>query len=208
MLYDFYFWDYDGTLFDSYPCIVRAYAKGLADLDIRLDSDELYSLTKVSLGHAAQVIGEEYKVPAQEIIARYRVYEHKEGWGASKPFEGTREMLQSVVDHGGRNFLYTHRDISGIEILKHFGLIHLFSDFITSEDNFPKKPHPDALLHLVSKHGLDKSRCIVETADDVLSGLNAGMSSALFDPEGICSPTRAAHRFASMHAARETLVER
>ena len=62
----------------------------------------------------------------------------------------------------------------------------LFTDFVTSQHNFPNKPAPDALNYLCNKHGLKKEDCIMigDRDIDLDSGKNAGMACALFDPEG------------------------
>ena len=194
MLFDYFFWDYDGTLFDTYPSIVRAYQKGLKDLGVEIDYEELYALTKVSLGHTAKVLEKQHEVSAEKIMENYRLYAHDEGYDAVLPYNGAKELLEAVVAHGGRNYVYTHRDMSGIRMLKHHGLLELFEDYITSEDDFPKKPEPDALKHLLTKHKLDVSRCVMlgDREIDVQAGKNAGMAGVLFDPEGYCVGRRVA----------------
>ena len=70
-----------------------------------------------------------------------------------RPYPGTRDTLRAVCEHGGKNYLYSHRDHASIDALEHYGLKPYFSDFITKDDHFPRKPAPDALLHMISKHG-------------------------------------------------------
>lgn len=209
MLFDYYFWDYDGTLFDTYPSIVRAYQKGLRKLDIEIDYDKLYAWTKVSLGHAARVLERQFGVPAREIMENYTHYAHDESYDAILPYSGAKELLEAVVGHGGRNYLYTHRDTSAIQMLKYHGLFGVFDDYVTSEDDFPHKPEPDALKHLLAKHKLDVSRCIMlgDREIDVAAGMNAGMAGALFDPDSFCGPTNADYRFMSFSEIQETLVD-
>lgn len=208
MFFDYYFWDYDGTLFDSYPSIVRAYQKGLKDLGVEIDYDELYALAKISLGHAAKILEKQYGVSAEKIMENYRHYAHDEGYDTVLPYTGAKELLEAVVHHGGQNYLYTHRDMSGVHMLKHHGLLELFDDYITSENDFPKKPEPDALEHLLAKHQLEASRCVMlgDREIDVLAGMNAGMTGVLFDPEGYCGPSQAAYRFTSLEEIQRTLV--
>lgn len=209
MLFCYYFWDYDGTLFDSYPSIVRAYKKGLMDLGVEVDYDELYALTKISLGHAAKAIGKQHAVSAERIMENYKRYAHDEGYDDVLPYTDAKEILEAIVHHGGRNYLYTHRDMSGVNMLKHHGLFELFDDYVTSENDFPKKPEPDALKHLLIKHELDVSRCIMvgDREIDVQAGMNAGMAGALFDPEGFCGTTQAQYRFTSLEDIKRELVD-
>ena len=53
MKWTHFFWDFDGTLFDTYGRITRAFVKGLADTGVRTDFDTALPLVKRSLGYAA-----------------------------------------------------------------------------------------------------------------------------------------------------------
>lgn len=70
--------------------------------------------------------------------------------------------------------------------LKRDNLWQYFSGGVTSEDGFPSKPAPDALLHLLEKHQLDPARCLMigDRNIDMESALNAGIAGAVFDPDG------------------------
>lgn len=211
MKFDNFIWDYDGTLFDTYDAVTRAYLRGAQQLGIDISFAELRWLCKHSLGWAAQQLEARFHVPQAEIIAAYSAYAPKEETMlAMQPYDGVREALAAVCAHGGRNFLYSHRDHVSIEALAHYGLKDYFSGFITKDDHFPRKPAPDALLYLKEKHGLDPARSVMigDRALDVEAGLNAGMHGALFDPEGFCgadAPTP--YRFDSMDALRLALIE-
>lgn len=128
-------------------------------------------------------------------------HRRRKHWRSCGPIPGTRETLRAVCEHGGKNYLYSHRDHASIDALEHYGLKPYFSDFITKDDHFPRKPAPDALLHMISKHGLEPDRAVMvgDRVLDVQAGLNAGMQGALFDPEGFCqgqAPTP--YQYASM----------
>ena len=183
-----FFWDFDGTLFNSYPRMNRAIKKALKDAaNIETDDETLAKLTKVTIGHAARVLAPELE---KEIMESFRLHLSDEGVEAMQPYEGAKRMLESVCEHGGRNYLYTHRSIITVEALKHYGMAHLFTDFITKETSkehgFRVKPAPDALLYMLDKHSLDPAKCVMvgDRGIDLESGINAGMSGVMFDPEG------------------------
>lgn len=208
MYFDYFFWDYDGTLFDTYPCVTRAYLKGLKELGIEMDYNELYGLTKISLGYTAKVLSARDGVPSDVILAHYHNHAEDEGYEAMHPYDGARELLEDIISQGGRNYLYTHRNMSGIYALEHHGIDMLFTDYITSENGFPSKPAPDALKFLVGKHNLDLSRCVMlgDREIDVQAGLNAGMDGALFDPDGYYQHAPVKYRFTTMQAIRGAFV--
>ncbi|MBR5231116.1 MAG: HAD-IA family hydrolase [Clostridia bacterium] len=178
-----FFWDFDGTLFDTYPRINRAMMKALNDLGVNIETEALAKLTKVTIGHAASVL-----LPGQEkeVMLRYREHIKEETIDSFIPYEGAFRMLKSVCEHGGRNYLYTHSGNYTIDVLKHLGADHLFADFITGSDGFPSKPFPDALLSMMEKHSLDPLKCVMvgDRDIDLLAGKNAGISGIMFDPDG------------------------
>lgn len=49
MKYQHFFWDFDGTLFDTYARITRAIQKALKDLGIEAAYDEIFPVAKVSM---------------------------------------------------------------------------------------------------------------------------------------------------------------
>ena len=211
MKFEYFVWDYDGTLFDTYDAVTRAYQRGIRELGIELPFDELRWLTKHSLGWAAQQLQARFQTPAADILAAYaRFAPLEETMEAMRPYPGTAEALRAVCENGGRNYLYSHRDHRSIDALAHYGLKDYFADFITKDDAFPRKPAPDALLHLIHKHRLAPARGVMvgDRVLDVEAGLNAGMAGALFDPEDFCqgnAPT--AYQYRSMDALRLALVE-
>lgn len=178
-----FFWDFDGTLFDTYPRMNRAMQKAAADLGLDISLEELTPLTKVTLGYTAKKL---FGDRAAEMMERYRIHAEEEPIDDIRMYDGAAEMLKSVCAHGGRNYLYTHRGTNAHDILRLNGISQLFTDVVTKADGFPVKPAPDALLSQMSKHHLTPDQCVMigDRDIDLLAGINAGMSGALFDPDG------------------------
>jgi len=211
MRFTHYFWDYDGTLFDTYDAVTSAFLKGVKDNGIDITFEKLRWMTKHSLGWTANQLSEQSGVPAQVILdGYYRHAPEEETLEAMKPYPGIRETLEAICRNGGKNYLYSHRDQKSIEALRHYGLDHLFTDAITKDDHFPRKPAPDALNYLAEKHSLDPADCVMigDRSLDVEAGINAGMSGVLFDPEDFCqgnAPTDL--KYTSIIALRQAIVE-
>ena len=205
MHYTHWFWDFDGTLYDTYPRIVRAFQKGLRAKGIGVPDEKVLSLVKIGLGTAARHF-EEGRLE-QELMALYIQHAEDEGPQGLTPFPGAGDALREVVRRGGKNYLYTHRDRTSVEGLTQHGLWPLFTDAVTAEDDFPHKPQPDALLHLLDKHGLDPRDCVMvgDRPIDLDAGRNAGMDSILFDTDGFYPDTPATHRFTSYAQFLEAL---
>jgi HAD superfamily hydrolase (TIGR01549 family) len=208
MLFTHYFWDFDGTLFDTYPRICRAMKKALAECAIVAPDDELLRLVKVSLRRAADEYGARGGVSADEIMKRYHAHAEDESYDSMLPYAGAVDFLRAVTEHGGKNYLYTHRGHSGVRAIDHYGLSGLFSDFVTREDGFPHKPAPDALNYLCEKHGLDKRACVMlgDRDIDLDSGKNAGMACALFDPDGFYPDYQTPYRAKTFSELQKLLI--
>ena len=208
MRFDHYFWDYDGTLFDSYPRIIRGFARGAGALGIALKAEALLPLAKVSVRHMIRVTAERFGIPPEALQREYHRYAEADNYEAARPYEGAVSLLEAVVRHGGRNYLYTHSGASTIRSLEYYGIKEYFADYITAEDSFPSKPAPDALLYMIRKHRLDTARCVMlgDRDIDVQAGLNAGMAGALFDPDGFYGDMPIEYRFKTMREMERTLV--
>ena len=64
MKFSYFIWDYDGTLFDTYDAVARAYHRAAQQNGIEIAFDELRWLTKHSLGWAAKQLEQRYGTAA------------------------------------------------------------------------------------------------------------------------------------------------
>lgn len=209
MAYRHFIWDFDGTLYDTYQSIISAAGLALDDMGIPYpDQGDLIRMAKSTLrGAFVQLAG---KDRVEDLLARYFIHAGEKGITDFAPYPGGQEALEMVVDAGGANYLYTHRNHQAVEALERDGLAHLFRDFITSEDGFPGKPAPDALLWLLARHGLVPGDCVMigDREIDLAAGKNAGIASALFDPAGYLPGLPAAYRFTSLPSIPGQLLKK
>lgn len=203
-----FFWDFDGTLFDTYPRINRAIQNALREMGRDVPMDTVAFLSKVTLQYALETLCPDR---AEEALRRYDAFAQAEP-GFPRPYPGVIRVLESVCAAGGRNYLYTHRGESSLDALRHYGMERYFTDCMTAEiareHGFPRKPAPDALLYLMKKHGLDPARCVMlgDRDIDLDSGKNAGMACALFDPEHYYDAYETPLRYADMFDLMADLV--
>ena len=137
-------------------------------------------------------------------------HRRRKHWRSCGPIPARARRCAPSASTAGKTICIRIGIMPSIDALEHYGLKPYFSDFITKDDHFPRKPAPDALLHMISKHGLEPDRAVMvgDRVLDVQAGLNAGMQGALFDPEGFCqgqAPTP--YQYASMDALRKALIE-
>ena len=177
-----YIWDFDGMLFDTYPHTVAVFCEILRREGREIDPKEAYEKFKVTMWHAFEYYG--FSDP-EEIRRFYDLENDIDFPPVGKPFSGIPETLAYIAAHGGRNFLYTHRDKVALAYFDRWDLGKYFSGFVTSEDAFPNKPAPDALLHIIKTYGLrpEETLMLGDRDIDVGSGVNAGVPTLLFDNE-------------------------
>lgn len=81
------------------------------------------------------------------------------------------------------SFLITHRGKSAIELLEYHGIYQYFTECITKEYNFKRKPSPDSIIYLMEKYNLNRDDIIVvgDRKVDIETAINAYMQSVYVD---------------------------
>ena len=188
MRYQQVFWDFDGTLVDTYPGMVKAFGEALVACgvnDFEIDSEDIYrAMRQHSLGTAYQQFTAEYQVDRDRLS---KIYEQLAAplLNETEAFPGVAELLAAVVTNGGRNFLLTHRNRRALDRLTTLQLDQYFTGYVTKDDDYPRKPDPTSLLALCQQYSVDPHTAIMigDRNLDVAAGHRAGMAGALFDPE-------------------------
>ena len=183
-----YLWDFDGTLFDTYPKIAASLQAAFADFGHTVSYDEVLALCKRSLRHALNTLMSRFQTAAtfDQLKDRYRYHEGGYSQENAAPlYPGMITLLEEIVRRGGKHYLYTHRGISALKYLKGCGISHLFTDNITGADGYASKPAPDAVLALINKHHMPTGRVVMvgDRDIDVEASQNAGAFGCFFDPD-------------------------
>lgn len=187
MKYKSFFWDFDGTLFDTYPIMVKAFMQALTDQhvsEIELDEVAIYEvMRRHSLGAALKQFSAEFGIDLDQLEDDYRKIEAPLIVDA-KPFDGIKPLLEELQARNGQHFLLTHRNQSANQLLEAANIKKLFTDEVTSEQPFPRKPDPASLNYLIEQNQVERPTAIMigDRNLDVDAGHNAGIAGALFDP--------------------------
>ena len=160
-------WDFDGTLMDTYP----AYAKLLKrTVETPFSEDEIYSLLKVTFGHAFRKLG-----LTQEQTDRFRARERKLQPTEFRPFPGVRDVLAAAEI----NVIMTHKFREGVAgILKFHGMDQYFTEIVSADDGFPLKPDPASYRYLHEKYRIDL--VVGDRELDILPAKALGIRTCLF----------------------------
>ena len=176
-------WDFDGTLFDTYPAMARAFREALADAgspDLPTIPEILAPL-KIIMSEAYRIFVEEKGLSAEVVRAAYKRRSAVAEAEIAFPFAAAKQLCMDIVAAGGKNYIFTHRGASTLPMLEKFGMLDLFEEIVTTEAGFARKPAPDALNYLTEKYGMDPADAIMigDRELDVLSGVNAGIRACL-----------------------------
>lgn len=169
-----YIWDFDGTLFDTYPVMMVALTEIMAQHGIQYEGDLAYYVKRYSIRQFAS----DYATPA--FLADYHALE-SELQTTLKVYDGIPEILADIVAKGGQNFVVSHRDDKTYAYLG--DLASYFADIITSDHGFARKPDPESLIYLMTKYDLNPAETMMigDRPLDILAGQNAGITTLLFD---------------------------
>lgn len=180
-MYTHVIWDFDGTLFDTYPSMTQAMIGALEMRGIKESTDEIYSHLKVTTGHAKKVYKEKYSL-GDDFDADFLRIRTEIEVEVSFPYSGVRELLEDIVAAGGHNYICTHRGLSTWKMIDHYNMRDLFRDCITAEDGFAAKPAPDSVNHILEKYGIDKKDAVMvgDRELDVKAGQNAGICGCAY----------------------------
>ncbi len=182
MKFKYFIWDFDGTIFDSYPHTLRCCWDAMeeAGLTDGWDRKAVLSHLLVSFGDMKRETGMPDDVYGR-LLDRIHLVGEDEVPPKAVPFPDAREVLSAVVRNGGKNYLYTHRNRTALWYLETYGFTDLFADCLIAEEGFPSKPAPDAVLALIARNSLDPAECVMvgDREIDGMSGKNAGIAGAL-----------------------------
>lgn len=176
-------WDFDGTLFDTYPAIAEAFKKALKESGIEQTEEEILNQVRISMTHAINYYRDNFSIDAKDLAGKYAKHEGEIDVAKVSPFPNAAEICREIVDKGGRNYIITHRGKSIFKFLEHHNMTHLFAEVVTKEFGFRRKPDPEAFEYLLDKFSINKEYALMvgDRELDLTGAKNAGIKSCLFD---------------------------
>lgn len=178
-----FIWDFDGTLFDTYPVIVEDLNLALREFGFGCEFPETMKLMLTNLGHAQTVYAEKFGISREAVAAAYERYHqiaNRELRAA--PMEGVRQVLAAIVASGRKNYIFSHRKPEEtVAYLEKYGLSQYFTHIIgPGSEGFAWKPAPDAVLHLAKTYAMAPSETVMvgDRECDLGSARSAGIKTA------------------------------
>lgn len=172
--------DLDGTLVDSMPFVLRAFAHALAPFRPDMGAGEIFHrLGGPPRRILREVLGDEAKT--EEALRRLEAFGFEDG-ARVRPFSGMRELLELLREREVSMAVWTGRDrVTTGQILAAHGLGAFFAVVVCGDDFKTHKPHPEGLVHILQSLGVGAADALyVGDADvDVLAGREAGVRTLL-----------------------------
>ena len=85
--------------------------------------------------------------------------------------------------------MISHRNHLVLDILKKAGINQYFTEVVTSESEFARKPNPESMLYLKNKYAMTSALAIGDREIDLQAARAAGIEAQLFDGEKLLLET-------------------
>ncbi|HEM4165726.1 TPA: HAD-IA family hydrolase [Streptococcus suis] len=182
-----FIWDLDGTLLDSYEAILAGIQETYQEYVLPFDRAEVRKfILRYSVKDLLVRGADKYGLDSDE-LNHVRATSLKEKNTQIPLMTGAVEILNWTAEQGIQNFVYTHKSDNAFQILEDLGIRHHFTEILTSDSGFARKPSPEALLFLIEKYGLDRENTyyIGDRLLDVETAINAGIHSINLQIDGL-----------------------
>lgn len=179
-------WDFDGTLFDTYPITVDLFRKVLECYSIYETNENILNYFKISESCAITHFKELYGLN-EDFIDKYHDYKKYIKPEMAKPFPFAADVCRQFAATGGRNYIITHRGDSTLKYLQHYGMIDYFTEVVTKKSGFKRKPDPEGFKYLIDKYNINKSTVLVigDRECEILGGKAVGIKTCLYNTNNI-----------------------
>ena len=177
-----FIWDLDGTLLDSYEAILAGIEETYRQFSIPYNKEEVRTfILKYSVQDLLEQVAEERGLdPVKLNQVRAQSLAEKNAQVVLMP--GAREVLAWADKQGIQQFVYTHKGDNAFTILRDLGLDSYFTEILTSQSGFARKPSPEAATYLISKYHLkpDRTFYIGDRTLDIEFAQNSSIQSINF----------------------------
>ncbi len=172
--------DLDGTLVDSMPLVLRAFAHALAPFRPDLGVGDIFQrLGGPPARTLLELTGDETK--AAEALRRLDSFGFDNG-ALVQPFPGMHDLLHTLQARGLKLAVWTGRDrFTTQAIVDAHELGRFFEAVVCGDDLATHKPHPEGLVCILQQLGVSPSETLYagDADADVLGGVEAGVPTIL-----------------------------
>ena len=185
-----FIWDLDGTLLDSYEAILAGIEETYRQFSIPYEKEKVRTfILKYSVQDLLEQVAEERGLDPVE-LNQVRAQNLAEKNAQVVLMPGACEVLAWADKQGIQQFVYTHKGDNALTILRDLGLDAYFTEILTSQSGFARKPSPEAATYLIDKYHLDPEQTyyIGDRTLDIDFAQNSGIQSINFlESPAVCN---------------------
>ena len=185
-----FIWDLDGTLLDSYEAILAGIEETYRQFSLPYNKKEVRAfILKYSVQDLLEQVAKERGLDVG-LLNQVRAQSLAEKNAQVVLMPGAREVLAWANKQGIQQFVYTHKGDNTFTILRDLGLDSYFTEILTSQSGFARKPNPEAATYLINKYDLnpDRTYYIGDRTLDIEFAQNSGIQSINFlESPAVCN---------------------
>jgi HAD superfamily hydrolase (TIGR01549 family) len=172
--------DLDGTLLDSMPLVLRAYAHALEPFHPPLTEGAL----RARLGGPPERIFERLLNDSGHVTGALRRLEGfgAENWPLIEPFAGMNDLLRDTAAAGVRLAVWTGRERESTTwLLRKHGIAEYLATFLCGDDLPTHKPEPAGLIAVLDRLGVAREEAVFvgDAEVDLMAGAGVGVRTML-----------------------------
>lgn len=192
--YRHYIWDFDGTLFDSYPHSTAALYDTARHYGVDVNYDELSRAIRHSFAMAYALVGLD-----QTQLKRFHRLRGDDYFPPPiVPFPHAEEVLDALAERGAKHYLYTHSNRRmSVRFIEKYGLARYFTGYVTADaPGFATKPDPGAILYILDRWHITSDQAVMvgDREIDMTCATAAHIDGILVDPDHLVGESRAKYR--------------
>lgn len=158
-------WDFDGAIANSYPGMVIAVQQSLKEnFQLEFSKDTIYhDIKKTSIRNYVTELFRDKVHSEDELKKNVDIFYHdykfleKNNQDKINLLPHAKSTFAELKQAGFQQFLVTHRDESIYQLAKTLEIEDYFTEIVSVEKDFRRKPDSHMLDYLIEKYHLDKS---------------------------------------------------
>lgn len=186
--YEYYIFDFDGTLVDSFNSLYRIFATAYKAVGVEINKEDVILLSRISLVEGYKHFNAPLDkknmdifadVIRREVMSEQSIYD-------TDVYSETKEVINTLVSRGAKIAIATSNNKEHVRgVLNNLNIPQEYFLSVVGNDEVKNhKPAPDVVLKALEELGCeDKTRAIYigDSINDVLAGENAGIDALLVE---------------------------
>ncbi|MBP5453258.1 MAG: HAD hydrolase-like protein [Lachnospiraceae bacterium] len=178
-MYDYVFFDLDGTLSDSFEGVSKGIQIALKSVGIEEDRSNMRKCMGPPIGYSFKTFWHLSDEEVEKATAAYREYYNKIGLFENTPYEGIKDVLIKIKESGRKLAVTTSKpEKFTIPILDKFGMNGIFDVIAAATLDGKRTTKTDVLEYALEAFGNpDKSKVVLigDTKFDAEGAKNVGI---------------------------------